>query len=90
MMAVARGDLQTLKKLIEWGIDLNKYSVDEITPVMLAAKQGTRSVSYILHPPSAQISRIAYATDLRSSITDIAEPSYPIRTSQFTFQFTDS
>ena len=40
MMAVARGDLTTLKKLIEWGIDLNKYTVDEITPVMLAAKQG--------------------------------------------------
>ena len=52
MMVVARGDLPTLKKLIEWGIDLNKYSNDEITPVMLAAKQGRRSPRFpvILHP----------------------------------------
>ena len=33
-----------LQKLIEWGIDLNNYNNDHVTPIMLAAKQGDREI----------------------------------------------
>ena len=36
--------LRLLQKLIEWGIDLNNYNNDHVTPIMLAAKQGDREI----------------------------------------------
>jgi ankyrin repeat protein len=41
MMAVARGDMTTLQRLIDLGIDLNQANNEGITPVMLAASQVT-------------------------------------------------
>ena len=72
MMAVARGDLTTLKKLIEWGIDLNKYTVDEITPVMLAAKQGTPRYPQHILDNRCQMSDVrCQMSDVRCQMSDI-------------------
>ena len=69
LMSVARGDLGTLKKLIEWGIDLNQYNNDQITPIMLAAKQGDREIVEVLLEGNADPS---YANDKGESAHSLA------------------
>ena len=47
-VAISKGDIDTVKKFIEYGADVNEMSDDELTPLMIAARYNKHEIIKLL------------------------------------------
>ncbi|AXB57966.1 ankyrin repeat domain-containing protein [Flavobacterium fluviale] len=47
-VAISKGDIETVKKFIEYGADVNEMSDDDLTPLMIAARYNKHEIVKLL------------------------------------------
>lgn len=54
-VAVGKGDLETVKKFIEYGADVNQKSPEDMTPLMIAARYNKVEIMKVLLANGARV-----------------------------------